>query len=39
MIVVIAQIHGGADYIEPSLQTTLDGLRLPTDGHEASHRA
>jgi AcrR family transcriptional regulator len=31
MIVAIAQIHGGADYLEPILQTTLDGLRLPTD--------
>jgi hypothetical protein len=31
MIVAIAQIHGRADYLEPILQTTLDGLRPPTD--------
>ena len=31
MIVAMAQIHGGADYLEPILQTTLDGLWLSTD--------
>ena len=31
MIVAIAQIHGGADYLEPILRAALDGLCLPTD--------
>jgi AcrR family transcriptional regulator len=31
MIVAVASIHGESDYLEPILQTTLDGLRLPTD--------
>jgi AcrR family transcriptional regulator len=29
MIVAIATIHGDPDYLEPILQTTLDGLRVP----------
>jgi hypothetical protein len=29
MIVAIASIHGGADYLEPILQAALDGLRPP----------
>jgi AcrR family transcriptional regulator len=32
MIVAIAKIHGDPNYLEPMLQTTLDGLRPPTDG-------
>jgi AcrR family transcriptional regulator len=32
MIVAIASIHGESDYLEPILQTTLDGLRSPTNG-------
>jgi AcrR family transcriptional regulator len=31
MIVAIASIHGESDYLEPILQTTLDGLRPPAD--------
>jgi AcrR family transcriptional regulator len=31
MIVAVAQIRGGPDYIEPILQATLDGLCLSTD--------
>jgi hypothetical protein len=31
MIVAVASIHGQSDYLEPILQTALDGLRLPTD--------
>ncbi len=31
MVVAIAQIHGGADYLEPILQAALDGLCLSTD--------
>ncbi|GLY89733.1 TetR/AcrR family transcriptional regulator [Actinoallomurus iriomotensis] len=30
MIVAIAKIHGDSDYLEPMIQTMLDGLRLPT---------
>jgi AcrR family transcriptional regulator len=32
MIVAIAAIHGEPDYLEPILQTTLDGLRPPAWG-------
>lgn len=32
MIVAIASIHGESDYLQPILQTTLDGLRPPTSG-------
>jgi AcrR family transcriptional regulator len=32
MIVAIAKIDGDPDYVKPILQTTLDGLRAPTDG-------
>jgi AcrR family transcriptional regulator len=32
MIIAIATIHGDPGYLEPILQTTLDGLRPPTDG-------
>jgi AcrR family transcriptional regulator len=31
MIVAIATIHGDPSYLQPILQTTLDGLRPPTD--------
>ena len=31
MIVAIATIHGDTRYLEPILQTALDGLRPPTD--------
>jgi AcrR family transcriptional regulator len=31
MIIAIAAIHGDARYLEPILQTTLDGLRSPAD--------
>jgi AcrR family transcriptional regulator len=31
MIVAIASIHGHTEYLEPILQTALDGLRPPTD--------
>lgn len=31
MIVAIAQIHGESDYLEPILQTALDGLRPSAD--------
>jgi AcrR family transcriptional regulator len=31
MVVAIAKIHGDPDYLEPMLQTTLDGLRPPAD--------
>ena len=31
MIVAIATIHGDTRYLEPILQTSLDGLRPPTD--------
>jgi AcrR family transcriptional regulator len=30
MIVAIASIHGDSEYLEPILQTALDGLRPPT---------
>jgi hypothetical protein len=29
MIVAIASIHGAPDYLEPILQTALNGLRSP----------
>jgi AcrR family transcriptional regulator len=32
MIIAIARIHGDPGYLEPILQTTLDGLRPPNDG-------
>jgi hypothetical protein len=31
MIVAIAQINGDTRYLEPILQTALDGLHPPTD--------
>ena len=31
MVIAIATIHGGARYLEPILQTALDGLRPPAD--------
>ncbi len=31
MIVALASIHGESDYLEPILQTALDGLRPPAD--------
>jgi AcrR family transcriptional regulator len=31
MIVAIASIHGDPDYLEPILQTTLDGLLIPVE--------
>jgi AcrR family transcriptional regulator len=31
MIVAIAKIHGSPDYLEPMIQTMLDGLRPPAD--------
>ena len=35
MIIAIATIHGDPGYLEPILQTTLDGLRPPNDGEPA----
>ena len=35
MIVAIATIHGDTGYLEPILQTALDGLRPPADGKPA----
>jgi AcrR family transcriptional regulator len=35
MIIAIATIHGDPGYLEPILQTTLDGLRPPTNGEPA----
>ena len=32
MIIAIARIHGDPGYLEPILQTTLDGLRPPNSG-------
>ena len=32
MIIAIATIHGDTGYVEPILQTALDGLRPSTDG-------
>jgi AcrR family transcriptional regulator len=32
MIIAVATIHGDPAYVEPILQTTLDGLRPPGDG-------
>jgi AcrR family transcriptional regulator len=31
MVIAIATIHGGTRYLEPILQTALDGLRRPAD--------
>jgi len=31
MVIAIATIHGDTRYLEPILQTGLDGLRPPTD--------
>jgi AcrR family transcriptional regulator len=36
MIVAIATIHGHTGYLEPILQTALDGLRHPNDVHGGS---
>jgi AcrR family transcriptional regulator len=35
MIIAVAGIHGDPGYLEPILQTTLDGLRPPNDGRPA----
>ena len=35
MIVAIATIHGDTRYLEPILQTALDGLRPPADAKPA----
>ena len=35
MVVAIAMIHGDTRYLEPILQTALDGLRPPTNGEPA----
>jgi AcrR family transcriptional regulator len=35
LIVAIATIHGDTRYLEPVLQTALDGLRPPTDADRA----
>jgi AcrR family transcriptional regulator len=32
MVVAVAQIHGTPDYLEPIIQTMLDGLRPPVSG-------
>jgi AcrR family transcriptional regulator len=32
MIIAVATIHGDPSYLEPILQTALDGLRPPSDG-------
>jgi hypothetical protein len=31
MVIAIATIHGDTRYLEPILQTALDGLRPPAD--------
>ncbi len=31
MVIAIAAIHGDTRYLEPILQTALDGLRAPAD--------
>ena len=31
MVIAIAKIDGESDYLQPILQTTLDGLRPPTN--------
>jgi hypothetical protein len=31
MVIAIATIHGDTHYLDPILQTALDGLRPPTD--------
>ena len=36
MIVAIAKVHGEASYLEPMLQTMLDGLRPPGDSGRPS---
>ncbi len=33
MIIAIASIQGESDYLEPILQTALDGLRPTADAH------
>jgi AcrR family transcriptional regulator len=39
LIVAIARIHGAPGYLEPILQTALDGFRLPIDvGSDARRR-
>jgi AcrR family transcriptional regulator len=38
MIIAIASIHGDPGYLEPILETTLDGLRHPTDLKLAQNR-
>jgi AcrR family transcriptional regulator len=35
MIVAIARIHGSPGYLEPIIQTMLDGLHPPADEHAA----
>ena len=35
----IAQIHGDPSYLEPILQTALDGLRPPADGENPGREA
>jgi AcrR family transcriptional regulator len=35
MVIAIATIHGDTRYLEPILQTALDGLRPPTDAKPA----
>jgi hypothetical protein len=37
MIIAVAKIHGEPRYLEPILETTLDGLRPPlrNDSHSA----
>lgn len=32
MVVAIAKIHGSPDYLEPIIQTILDGLHPPAAG-------
>ena len=43
MVIAIARIHGDARYLEPILQTALDGLRPPADvrpaGRTRGHRS
>jgi hypothetical protein len=35
MVIAIAAIHGDTRYLEPILQTALNGLRPPTDAKPA----
>jgi hypothetical protein len=35
MIAAIAKIHGDPGYLQPILQTALDGLRPPNNGKPA----